>query len=51
MRTLTQAQMDMCMRLRHMQLHGNVQSIPNPTYWGMVYAHASYNVGGVITID
>ena len=39
----------MCMRLRHMQLHGNAQSIPNPKYWGVVYA--SYNVGGVTTMD
>ena len=39
----------MCMRLRHMQLHGNAQSIPNPKYWGVVYV--SYNVGGVTTMD
>ena len=39
----------MCMRLRHMELHGNAQSIPNPKYWGVVYA--SYNVGGVTTMD
>ena len=29
--------------------HGNAQSIPNPKYWGVVYA--SYNVGGVTTMD
>ena len=34
---------------RHMQLHGYVLSIPNRTYWGMVYA--SYNVGGIIMMN
>ena len=34
---------------RLMHLLGKTQSIPNPTYWGVVYA--SYNVGGVTTMD